>query len=116
MEVMKLADALRITQSASPAAPEFVFSLITGSTPEPLGQFIAAHLQSAYPSRKITIRNGLFGDLGGNLARYLEKADCPAALVVEWGDLDPRLGMRLAGRWGRDVAEDILSCVSQRLL
>src|SRR5581483_2645971 len=81
--------------------PEFGLVLACGITPLHLQNYMAAHLQSSRPDRKIRVTTGLFGDLPGTLEQLPKQAAQAAALVIEWSDLDPRLGYRQLGGWGR---------------
>jgi FkbH-like protein len=109
--LLKLRDALTILNNTTKDAPEYPVYLAVGSTPEPLSTFVAAYLQQRLPERRIVVRCGMFGDLTGNLKRALAGGEGPVVLVVEWADLDPRLGIRQAGTWGREVVDDILETV-----
>ncbi len=112
---MKLAEALRIIQNAPAGLPSFPVGLITGNTPEPLSYFLAAHLQTALPERRVQVNAGIFGDLAGNLAKHLESGEGPGVCLLEWADLDARLGYRESGAWGRTAALDIVDSVRLRL-
>jgi hypothetical protein len=79
---MKLIEALSLLQRANPAGQIFPVELICGFTPQPLRTFLAAHLQSRLPERRVELREGRFGDLTGNLERYLQKPGGAAALVL----------------------------------
>src|SRR6185295_13538330 len=48
-----------------------------------------------------------FGDLRGNLAQLAKSSAHAGAVVIEWSDLDPRLGLRRLGGWGPRVLPDI---------
>lgn len=113
--LMKLADALRIIENAPKDARPYRVSLLNGATPEPFSSFLAAHLLQRMPGCSVNVKTGRFGDVAGNLARYLEREEEPGVLVLEWADLDARLGMRETGRWGREVVADILESVRLRL-
>lgn len=108
---MKLGEALRILGRVDVAAELYPVSLLSGSTAEPLAQFLAAYLQERLPRCRVVLKTGLFGDLAGNLDRYLSTAKEPGVLLVEWADLDPRLGMRQSGGWGRSIVPDVLETV-----
>jgi len=112
---MRLIEALSLLRRAAPTDPPFPVALIYGFTPQPLLTFLAAHLQSRLPARRIQVREGRFGDLTGNLERYLREPCGPAALVVEWADLDSRLGWRQHGGWGRARVRDICAVVEHQL-
>src|ERR1700756_2601269 len=97
---MKLAEALSIVQKTPADLPDFNVVLACGVTPLHLQNYLAAHLQRARPDRKIRVSAGLFGDLPGTLEQLADKKLQAAALVIEWSDLDPRLGYRQLGGWG----------------
>ncbi len=111
---MKLIEALALLQRANPADAAFPVALICGFHAQPLATFLAAHLQSRLPGRRIEVREGLFGDLTGNLERYLREPCGSAALVLEWADLDSRLGWRQHGGWGHAQVADICALVESR--
>ena len=103
---MKLAEALKIVQSVSPQAPPLQVALLCGFSPLHLETFLRAELCKLFPGRSPQVRTGLYDDLIGNLERA---ADVSAAVVViEWADLDPRLGLRRAGGWDSSQLQDIL--------
>src|SRR5258708_25976133 len=110
---MKLAAALQILASTSKLLPCKNVFLACGFSPLHLQTFLTAHLQGTHPESRVIVATGLYGDLLGNVARIPPGA--PAAVVIEWPDLDPRLGFRSLGGWTRSSSEDILSSVSSRL-
>ena len=113
---MKLIEALKILREPAPEAGTNLCAYLACSfTPLHLQTFLAAELRRREPSRAIDVPTGLFGDLGGNLER-VQAADADVvAAVVEWPDLDPRLGIRSLGGWGVDDVPDILETASARL-
>jgi FkbH-like protein len=104
---MKLLEALELTRKVLPNAAPLRVALATGFTPLHLETFLAAHLQTHFPTRRIEVSTGLYGDLPGNLNR-IERDTEAVAVVIEWPDLDPRLGVRRLGGWGPPQIEDIL--------
>src|SRR4029077_12055998 len=107
---MKLAEALRIVQAVPPSAPRLQVALVCGFTPLHLETFLRAHLCKLFPERSPQVQTGLYGDLIGNLERV---ADVSAAVVViEWADLDARLGLRRLGGWEPSRLQDILRGVN----
>jgi len=107
---MKLMEALKIVQSA-PHAPRLQVALLCGFTPLHLETFLRAQLCKLFPERSPSVQTGLYGDLIGNLKRV---ADVSAVVVViEWADLDPRLGLRRFGGWEPSQLQDILSEVNR---
>jgi FkbH-like protein len=71
--------------------------LALGFTPLHLTTFLAAHLRSRLVDRGAAVGVGLYGDLAAALEAPGAEGDA-LAVVVEWGDLDPRLDLRRAGR------------------
>ena len=67
---MNLIDALERLKIpvAEKARPLRIF-LACGFTPLHLETFLAAHLRNLYPTRRVELNSGLFGDLIGNLER-----------------------------------------------
>lgn len=109
---MKLIEALEIIRRPLPAnAARLVVGLACGFEALHLKTFLAAELKALVPDRGIEITAGNYGDFPGNLARLID-FDCDAAVVLlEWSDLDPRLGIRNLGNWGPGSYEDILENV-----
>ncbi len=108
---MTLAEALKTIQSPPSGAPPLPVALLCGFTPLHLETFLRAYLTKLFPGRSACVRTGLFGDLAGNLQRA---ADVSAAVVViEWNDLDPRLGLRRLGGWQPSQLADILEEVNR---
>jgi FkbH-like protein len=108
---MKLAEALKVIQSALSDAPRLEVALLCGFTPLHLETFLRAHLCKLFPGRSSNVQTGLYGDLIGNLQRV---AGVSAAVVmIEWPDLDPRLGLRRLGGWEPSQLQDILGEVNR---
>jgi FkbH-like protein len=111
---MKLAEALRIVQAAPPPdAGKFSVYLACGIFPLHLSTFLAAHLRERLSNRAVEISTGLFGDLPGNLISLQESSADAGAVVIEWADFDPRLGLRRLGGWGPGVLQDIQATVQR---
>jgi len=112
---VKLSEALSVLQRAPAAAQPFPVLLACRFTPLHLENYLATHLQAALTDRKVRISTGLYDDLAGALEQF-EPADTQAAaIVIEWPDLDPRLGYRKLGGWGQRVAANILETVEATL-
>jgi len=117
---MKLAEALKISQTVpNSSAEQFHLYLACGIFPLHLSTFLAAHLRQRLPERAIEIQTGLYGDLPGNLVHLQQSSVHAGAVVIEWSDLDPRLGLRRLGGWGPNVLPDVQAnvqrCTSQLL-
>lgn len=105
---MKLSEALQIRQKAETIPERFEVALACGFTPLHLETFLAAHLQRAFPHQRVQVGTGLFGDLPGTLERLQASRADAIAIVIEWPDLDPRLGFRSLGGWGPAREADIV--------
>ena len=104
---MKLLEALSIIKSGeSVAGPSFRVLLATGVTQLPLETLFKAHLCLRAPKKRICVEGGLFGDLAGNLERAGTVDG--VAVVMEWEDLDARLGVRTLGGWTVAALPNIL--------
>lgn len=112
---MKLLEALEILKRpAAEAAPIREVFLMCGFTPLHLKTFLAAHLRFCFPTSLVEIKEGLYGDLAGNLERLQPSRGAAACVVVEWADLDPRLGIRSLGSWrSGDIADIVESARRQ---
>jgi FkbH-like protein len=106
---MKLLDALELLrQPTSEPASDRNLCLECGFTPLHLKTFLAAHLRQAFPNDRFEIETGLYGDLVGNLERLQPSRGLMVCVVVEWTDLDPRLGIRSLGGWRSADIPDIV--------
>jgi FkbH-like protein len=106
---MKLVEALEILKSAPPAGSSLDVYLVSSFTPLHLQTFLTAELRLRNPDRPIQVSAGLYGDIRGNLTRMAKSNSAVAAIVLEWGDFDARLGLRSLGNWGQNSAQEILS-------
>jgi FkbH-like protein len=117
---MKLLEALEVLKRPVVAAGSTrEISLSCGFTPLHLKTFLEAHLRAHFPTNRIEIKTGLYGDLAGNLERLERAGASETCVVVEWGDLDPRLGIRSLGSWrSADIPEIVESArrQSERLI
>lgn len=111
---MKLLEALEIIrESTSSGRQKKTIGLICGFSPLHLQSFLTAHLQLLFPHNDIDLQCGLYGDFWGNLQKVSTSLD-RAIVVLEWSDLDPRLGLRNLGSWAPSVLADIVQSVQQR--
>lgn len=112
---MKLVEALGIVKRAKQrdAAPFRCF-LAAGMNPLHLSTFLSAELSQVFADRRIELQYGLYGDLLGNVGRLL-KAEADAGIVLlEWADLDARLGIRSSSAWSPAGCVDIVATVKAR--
>lgn len=106
---MKINEALNIVNLADPGARMYEVLLLTGFTPLHLQTFLAAHLQLALPERRVKVHTGLFGNLANDLEKAAKLGTPNIVGVVEWADIDPRLGYRAAAAWDAHTLSDIQS-------
>jgi FkbH-like protein len=112
---MKLVEALKILrQMERESGPAQTIVLVCGFTPLHLQTFLTAHLRVLDPVHRIAIATGLYGDSLGSLEALRERPPSAVAVVLEWADLDPRLGLRALGGWRPDDLCDILATVRAR--
>jgi FkbH-like protein len=112
---MKLIDALKLLQKAPRQGIPYRVYLASGFTPLHLQTFLAAHLIQLCPREPVEVLPGLFGDLAGNLERVDAGAVNAVVVAMEWGDLDPRLGVRSLGGWKPDSLGGILDTAAGQL-
>src|SRR5436305_2800292 len=114
---MKFTEALKLSQATSPSdARPFTVGLACGCTANHLQVFLTAHLRTLFPDRQVTVRAGLYGDCLGNLDRFRPSSLDGLAVVLEWSDLDPRLGLRQTGGWSPQQLPDILASVDTQAM
>ncbi len=113
---MRLARALEIVrrQATGTGEPSRAW-LACGCEPLHLRTFLAAELMERLTPGRVEVQTGLFDDLAGNIERAGDAGDDPVAIVVEWSDLDPRLGLRRLGGWRADQLDDIVAQTRTRL-
>ena len=114
---MKLIEALNIVSKGPGVATDsLTVGLVSGFTSLHLQPLLHASLQLFFPSHRIEIVTGLYGDLPGTLKEFKSKQLDAVALVLEWEDLDSRLGIRQLGGWGLHSLEDIVEQSGARLI
>ncbi|MEO8657196.1 MAG: HAD-IIIC family phosphatase [Bryobacteraceae bacterium] len=112
---MKLREALEIIHSDRSGAAQIQYLLGFSATPNPLQTFLQAFLLTRQSSLAVGVDTLPYGDLIGALEGRDPNGYAGAAIVVEWYDLDPRLGFRRLGGWARSAIPDIVATVQQNL-
>lgn len=113
---MKLIDALQILRRpVADDVAKLTVSLVCGFTPLHLETFLAAELRQAFPMSRIQVASGTFDDLLGSLQRAAQSNVDAVAVVVEWADIDPRLGLRRLGGWSLADLSNIVDQVEHYL-
>lgn len=113
---MNLLDALEtLRKPAPPDATTFSVNLVCGFTPLHLKTFFSACLNRRLPARRISMHTGIYGDLKGNLLRLGESQCDSLAVLIEWQDLDARLGIRNLGGWNAAELPHIVESASHEM-
>jgi len=113
---VKLAQALALVNGQSPQeSPTWRAALLCGFSPLHLQTFLAAHLIRRIHGRFVSVETGIYGDLPGNLERLAREPLDAAVAVIEWADLDPRLGYRSPHGWREAREDDLLKTATARL-
>jgi len=96
----------------------FPLFLCCGYEPLHLTTFLRAHVRGRITpaGRGVNVSTGRFGDLAGNIERAMAaEGSAPLAVVLDWPDLDPRLGLREAHRPGIADEASIVGEATARL-
>jgi FkbH-like protein len=112
---MTLNQALAFIREPRETARRSVHFLACGFQPLHLATFLQAYLLERRAGQTVEILTGLYGDFAGNLTKALDSAASDASAVLEWSDIDPRLGLRASGGWSHSVQDDIVATCRERL-
>jgi FkbH-like protein len=105
---MTLSQALALVRHKSGVGQQRKIFLACGFQPLHLPTLLKGYLAKRFPNEATEIQTGAYGDIEGSLAIAAGSNAEAAALVIEWSDLDPRLGLRSAGGWALSVQADII--------
>jgi FkbH-like protein len=112
---MRLQTALEILNRSAELQATFPVLLACGYSPLHLATFLAAHLQARRETGRIDLQTGLFGSLLDTVASIPSRRPQAAVVMLEWSDLDPRLGLRQLSSWSPSILPDIAATVKLRL-
>jgi FkbH-like protein len=112
MKLMEALEILRRPQSRE-VAP-FITSLVCGFNALHFQTFLSAELRCRNVERRTEISTGLYGDFWGNLDRLPGTDRDAVVIVLEWPDLDPRLGIRSLGSWAPSVIPELIESAKRR--
>jgi len=114
---MTLAQALRLVSENPPqsASDTFQVALVCGFTPLHLQTFLTASLRRRMPAHHVTVSTGMYEDIAGTLRTAAAQRLDAIVLVIEWADLDPRLGFRRSGGWSPRSLPNIIEQVRMQL-
>lgn len=112
---MKLVEALQKLSQPQPVDGDCTrVGLVCSFNALHLRTFLEAELRCADPSCRIEVHSGLYGDFWGTLSSVSESNTDVAVVLMEWADLDPRLGLRSLGNWLPETLPDILHTAKSR--
>jgi FkbH-like protein len=112
---MKLTEALAAVARARDLPVTHQLFVACGFELLHLPAFLEAHHQARFPGGRLAVSGGRYGDLLGNLARAASSPATVAVLLIEWGDLDPRLGLRSTAPWSGPAEQQIRVDLQRRL-
>jgi FkbH-like protein len=112
---MTLSEALGLVQPQQDKTRKRRLFLACGFEPLHVRTFLAGHFAQRFTDEFADVRTGLYGDLEGSLAAAANSESDAAAVIIEWSDLDSRLGLRSTGGWQMSAQQDILASCSARL-
>jgi FkbH-like protein len=112
---MKLVDALKALKLMQlREGPPLRCGLAAGFNPLHLKTLLTAELSEAFAANRIEVSEGLYGDLLGNIERLASDGFDYGFVLIEWSDLDSRLGLRSTARWSGNELADILATAKAR--
>ncbi len=112
---MKLNEALKAVAAARSFAVAHRAFVACGFEPLHLSTFLQAHHASRFEGQALGVSFGVYGDLVGNLDRARSSDATLAWALIEWSDVDPRLGMRSTGAWSGPRVAGLLADAAERL-
>lgn len=112
---MKLNEALKAAAAARGFAVGHRAFLACGFEPLHLPTFLQAHHALRFDGQALEVSVGVYGDLAGNLERALGSEATVTWAVLEWGDVDPRLGSRGTSAWSGPRVAQVLADATDRL-
>jgi FkbH-like protein len=107
---LQLLDALEIIRRASldNTSDPFRLGIACSFPPLHFATFLHAKTQLALHDRRVVLTAAsVYNDLVGSLQQASEAQPDASAVVIEWPDLDQRLGVRRLGGWGPDLSNEI---------
>jgi len=99
---MTLSQALALVNSTKRQPGARNYYLACGFEPLHLATFLRAYLIERSEC-DVEVQHGVYGDLYGNIESASRSTATAAAVVLEWSDIDPRLGLRSSGGWSMEA-------------
>jgi len=111
---MRVGEALGIIRQHSSSGEGRRLHLVCGFTPMHLATFVRARACQRLHA-PVELATGVYGDVADNLRLAAESPSDGAFVVLEWPDLDPRLGIRSGAGWTTAVGDDVTAALRGRL-
>jgi len=111
---LTLNEAFAIINSSKRTGTKKVHYLACGFEPLHLATFMQAHLLGRLLADDVAVQTGIYGDLRGNIQAAAASPATAAGVVLEWSDVDPRLGLRSSGGWGVAAKAGIIATAAER--
>ncbi len=117
LSAMTFSEALAMVRANASRGDGHVLRLhlAAGITPNHLMTFVVAHAARRCPNRRVACSAGEYGDLVEAIAADEAEHAHAVLVVMEWSDLDPRLGLRRFATGTAGIGTDILETVTARL-
>jgi FkbH-like protein len=117
-QILTLRDAMLVLGAARQIpedAPRVAVGLACSFTPLHLQTFLHATLQSVRSAERVELLPGLYGPLAESIQHVADQQPDLCAVLIEWADLDPRLGVREAATAGHAEIADLTATAQARL-
>jgi FkbH-like protein len=112
---MKLNAALKAAGATRGLPVRHRAYLVCGFEPLHLPIFLQAHHAERFVDQALGVEHGVYGDLLGNLERAQRSLATVALVVLELGDVHPRLGLRSSGAWTALPHAELVGEITERL-
>lgn len=112
-------EAVRVVQAGptdpDPSGTDVTVSLAASFTPLHLEALLGAYVQRLFPDRPVRVDTAAYGDLANGIDAITTREASAGAVIIEWQDVDPRLGRRESVTAPLAAAEEIIDSARARL-
>ena len=109
---LDLREALAVLRARAETGQSHRVGIGCSFTPLHLATFVCAYITTRRPDVTVRAVSGIYGDLPGTIDHLIEAGVDSCVAVVEWSDLDPRLGYREAVGAPIGALEDMITTSS----